>query len=96
MRVLVQILDRYGDSPAQTEVVFLNDGPVSFKKGKKVDMDLVNHCLSEAYPEMFEGEIPVQGWDGDNIQMDDDGNTVHISMEETDYLLTSIEPYLQD
>ena len=92
MKVLFQEIDRYGSRPVKSKVIFLNDGPSSFKQGGKLDKELVKEVFLEAIGEELEDEFfrYVQ------VRVDKEGNSVLMSGEETDYIFTNVDVLIED
>lgn len=91
MRVIVQKLDRYGEAPIETGVASIT-GSTSFKSNKGVNLELLKKCLNRALKINEQEELDYIT--GECVVMSKDGNTVHITMEETDFVFTNVDPFI--
>ena len=96
MRVLIQEIDRYGETPLRNDVVFINDGPCSFKQGGKLDMDLLSYVLCSTKLLGISQEEVSQFLKSFSVVVDRKGMSVLLSGEEMDYTLTDVDPLIED
>jgi hypothetical protein len=80
MRVLIQTIDRYGERAVVTNLVEVEGALVN---GKKVNEKLVANLVSEDETDTL------SDWT-QSVKASNDGLTVHVSGEETDYVLTNL------